>query len=209
MGKKPKEEEKIIITPAVLSEKPKEEPEPEPEDGPKARDKVRDEFAEREKKTKEEEKIIITPAVLPEKPKEEPEAEPEEPPKSKDKVRDEFAEREKKEKEVEKIIIKPSVEIKMAAAPEPVISRRKKKEPEPEEAGSLFDDLPQVKPKVKDEFTEGKRRNQSQKKQVRCSTIYLRSNQRLKMSLLKEKEGTRARRSRFVVRRFTSGQTKG
>merc|ERR1712183_830361 len=97
--KKAKEEDKIVITPAVLPEKSAEE----------------------------EEKIKITPAVLPEKPKEEPEAEPEEPPKSKDKVRDEFAEREKKEKEVEKIIIKPSVEIKMAAAPEPVISRRQKK----------------------------------------------------------------------------------
>merc|ERR1712202_125253 len=109
---------------------------------------------------KEEEKIIITPAVLPEKPEEEPE----EPPKPKDKVRDEFAEREKKEKEVEKIIIKPSVEIKMAAAPEPVISRRKKKEPEPEEAGSLFDDLPQVKPKVKDEFTEREKKAKEEEK---------------------------------------------
>merc|ERR1712183_728088 len=126
--------------------------------------KVKDEFAEKEKKPKEEEKIKITPAVSPEKPKEEPEDEPEEPPKSKDKVRDEFAEREKKEKEVEKIIIKPSVEIKMAAAPEPVISRRKKKEPEPEEAGSLFDDLPQVKPKVKDEFTEREKKAKEEEK---------------------------------------------
>merc|ERR1712142_193267 len=65
---------------------------------------------------------------------------------------------------VEKIIIKPSVEIKMAAAPEPVISRRKKKEPEPEEAGSLFDDLPQVKPKVKDEFAEREKKAKEEEK---------------------------------------------
>merc|ERR1712042_259350 len=60
--KKPKpEEEKIVITPKDLPEKP--------EEPLKEKDKVRDEFAEKDKKPKpEEEKIIITPAVFPTKP---------------------------------------------------------------------------------------------------------------------------------------------
>merc|ERR1712202_115146 len=54
----------------------------------------------------------------------------------------------------------------IAAAPEPPISRRKKKEPEPEEAGSLFDGLPQAKPKVKDEFAEKDKKPKEEEKIV-------------------------------------------
>merc|ERR1712142_1156036 len=74
-AKKAEEQEKIVITPAVLPEK---EAEAEVEDPLKPKAKVRDEFAEREKTKPEEEKIIIKPAVLPEKAKEEPDDDEEE-----------------------------------------------------------------------------------------------------------------------------------
>merc|ERR1711931_279802 len=74
MGKKPKEEEKIVIAPAVLPTKP----EPEAE-APPSKPKISDEYAEKDKKPKEEEKIIITPAVLPTKPEEESSESEEEP----------------------------------------------------------------------------------------------------------------------------------
>merc|ERR1711962_824968 len=61
--KKAKEEEKIVITPAVLTEKEPEEE--EDEETRKARDKVRDEFGERRSiKPAEPEKIIIKPADI-------------------------------------------------------------------------------------------------------------------------------------------------
>merc|ERR1712142_526763 len=91
--KKAKEEEKIIITPAVLPKKAEGE-EVEPEDARKPRDKVRDEFAERKRVKPEEEKIIITPAVLTQKEPEEPE-DTADSKKPRDKVRDEFAERQR------------------------------------------------------------------------------------------------------------------
>merc|ERR1712142_730515 len=126
--KKPKpEEEKIIITPAVLPTKPEvkapepeaKAPEPEPEnlDG-KTKDRVRDEFEEKNKKAKpEEEKIVIKPAVL-KKQVESWEVESEE----------EEEEEKPAKKKLSKADLKPAVQIKMAATPEPPISRRKKKE---------------------------------------------------------------------------------
>merc|ERR1711962_1854370 len=105
--KKAKEEEKIVITPAVLTEQEPEEE--EDEETRKARDKVRDEFAERRSiKPAEPEKIIIKPVVLPKKEPEE-EEEDEDARKARDKVRDEFGERRSiKPAEPEKIIIKPA-----------------------------------------------------------------------------------------------------
>merc|ERR1712202_48669 len=101
----------------------------------------------------EEEKIVITPAVLPKKPESESESEEEE-------------EKPEPKKKLSKADLKPAVQIKIAAAPEPPISRRKKKEPEPEEAGSLFDGLPQAKPKVKDEFAEKDKKPKEEEKIV-------------------------------------------
>merc|ERR1711962_550324 len=105
--KKAKEEEKIVITPAVLTEQEPEEE--EDEETRKARDKVRDEFAERRSiKPAEPEKIIIKPVVLPKKEPED-EEEDEDARKARDKVRDEFGERRSiKPAEPEKIIIKPA-----------------------------------------------------------------------------------------------------
>merc|ERR1711962_1168695 len=103
--KKAKEEEKIVITPAVLTEQEPEEE--EDEETRKARDKVRDEFAERRSiKPAEPEKIIIKPAVLKEKQPEEPE-DVTDSPAARDKVRDEFAERQRKQKEEDKFKITP------------------------------------------------------------------------------------------------------
>merc|ERR1712096_168616 len=165
--KKPKpEEEKIIITPAALPTKPEvkapepeaKAPELEPEnlDG-KTKDRVRDEFEEKNKKAKpEEEKIIIKPAVLSLKKKVE----------SWEEESEEEEEEKPAKKKLSKADLKPAVQIKMATAPEPPISRRKKKEPEPEEAGSLFDGLPQAKPKVKDEFAEKDKKPKEEEKIV-------------------------------------------
>merc|ERR1712168_1015644 len=97
----------------------------------------------------EEEKIIITPAKLPEKldvPKEE-EVKPE------------------PKKKLSKADLKPSVQIKVEAAPEEKPKRRKKKEePSEEEQGSLFDNIPEVKPKVSEEYAErDKKPNEEEK----------------------------------------------
>merc|ERR1712212_659467 len=133
--KKAKEEEKIVITPAVLPEKPAEEEE-ESVDSLKQKDKVRDEFAEREKKTKEEEKIIIKPADLSgrgKKPIAEEEqivmedvVDVEQVPEdetdalaAKDKVRDHFPEKERKKAEEEKIVITPAALVEQAPPEEP------------------------------------------------------------------------------------------
>merc|ERR1712183_231818 len=105
--KKAKEDEKIIITPAVLPKKAEGEEE-EPEDARKPRNKDRDEFAERNRVKPEEEKIIIKPAVLTQKEPEEQEDD-DDSRKPRDKVRDEFAERKRIKPEEEKIIITPAV----------------------------------------------------------------------------------------------------
>merc|ERR1712202_79654 len=105
--KKPKEEEKIVITPEEIPDKTDE----------KQKQKIKDEFADREKKPKEEEKIIIKPAVLPTKPEESSSEEEEEEVKPEPK------------KKLSRSDLKPAVQIKMAAAPEPAPTlRRKKKE---------------------------------------------------------------------------------
>merc|ERR1712110_795509 len=58
-------------------------------------------------------------------------------------------------KKLSKADLKPSVQIKVDAAPEEKPKRRKKKEePNEEEQGSLFENVPEVKPKVSEEFTE-------------------------------------------------------
>merc|ERR1739848_635172 len=97
-----------------------------------------------------------TPAELPEKlavPEEEDESEDEEEVKPEPK------------KKLSKADLKPSVQIKVEAAPEEKPKRRKKKE-EPIEAeqGSLFDKVPEAKPKVSEEFTEkDKKPNEEEK----------------------------------------------
>merc|ERR1712110_1162400 len=110
---------------------------------PEVKPKISEEFTEKDKKPKEEEKIIITPAELPEKlpvPEEEEESEEEEEVKPEPK------------KKLSKADLKPSVQIKVAAAPDDAPRRRKKKaEPSEEEQGSLFDNIPEVKPKIRDE----------------------------------------------------------
>merc|ERR1712013_932649 len=125
--KKPKpEEEKIIITPAVLPEKAPEPPkvveeppkvEEEPDLGPKH--KVKDEFAEKEKKAKEEaEKIIITPKELPKKIEEEEESSEEE----------EEEEEKPAPKKLSVADLKPAVQIKVAAPEEKKPMRRPKRQ---------------------------------------------------------------------------------
>merc|ERR1712142_769510 len=117
---------------------------------PEVKPKVSEEFTEKDRKPKEEEKIIITPAELTEKlpvPEEEEESEEEEEVKPEPK------------KKLSKADLKPSVQIKVEAAPEEKPKRRKKKEePAEEEQGSLFDNIPEVKPKVSEEFTEKDRK---------------------------------------------------
>merc|ERR1712131_41654 len=114
--KKPKEEEKIVITPKDVPKKP--------EVKPKEKEKVRDEFAEKEKKPKEETKIVITPAVLPAKPEESSSEEEEEEVKPEPK------------KKLSRSDLKPAVQIKVEAAPVPAVGRRKKKpaDDEPKES---------------------------------------------------------------------------
>merc|ERR1712098_796542 len=96
-----------------------------------------------DKKPKEEEKIVIKPALLPTKPEESSSEEEEE-----EEVKPE------PKKKLSRSDLKPAVQIKVAAAPEPTIGRRKKKPADDEPKESLFDDLPKAKPKVKDEFAE-------------------------------------------------------
>merc|ERR1719204_1826145 len=142
---KPADEEKIIITPAVLTEQSPEEPEEEDEEARKQRDKVRDEFGERRSiKPAEDEKIIIKPAILPGKPKkeqtsEESDEEEGDSRKPRDKVRDEFAERRKlKPADEEKIIIIPAV-----------LTEQSPEEPEEED-----EETRKQRDKVRDEFGE-------------------------------------------------------
>merc|ERR1711881_12861 len=103
----------------------------------------------------EEEKIVITPKVLPVKaaPEEEEESEEEE-------VKPE------PKKKLSKADLKPSVQIKVAAAPEEIPKRRKKEEQSKEEEGSLFDNVPEIKPKVKDEFLEKDKKPKEEEKIV-------------------------------------------
>merc|ERR1739848_588158 len=139
--KKPKVEEKTIITPAVLPEKPSPEVqgEEEPMDDLKSKPKVRDEFTEKDKKPKDDEKIIITPAVLPEREEEVSEEEEEVKPEPK--------------KKLSKADLKPSVVIKVDTVADTKVAKRKKKLAEKEE--SLFGDdetdmKQKEKPKVRD-----------------------------------------------------------
>merc|ERR1711962_300707 len=136
----------VQIKVAIETDKPlrrkKKEPsvdEPDALFGKPDKSKVNDEYAEKEKKPKEEEKIVITPAKLPVKPEESSSEEEEEP------------EPEPIKKKLSKADLKPAVQIKIAAAPEPALPRRKKKPDDEEPKESLFDDLPKAKPKVNDE----------------------------------------------------------
>merc|ERR1711962_1378463 len=128
--------------PALPRRKKKEEDEPVDDlfsGVPEVKPKVKDEFTEKEKKPKEEEKIVIKPAVLkPEESSSEEEEEDEKP---------------AAKKKLSKADLQPAVQIKMAAAPEPALPRRKKKK-EDEPVDDLFAGVPEVKPKVKDEFKE-------------------------------------------------------
>merc|ERR1712039_525206 len=69
-------------------------------------------------------------------------------------------------KKLSKADLKPTVQIKIAAAPEPAIGRRKKKPVDDEPKESLFDDLPKAKPKVKDEFAEKDKKPKEEEKIV-------------------------------------------
>merc|ERR1712131_373860 len=57
------------------------------------------------------------------------------------------------------------VQIKMAAAPEPALPRRKKKK-EDEPVDDLFSGVPEIKPKVKDEFKEKDKKPKEEEKIV-------------------------------------------
>merc|ERR1712048_1376415 len=59
--------------------------------------------------------------------------------------------------------LKPAVQIKIAAAPEP--PKRKKKE-EDEPVDDLFSGVPEIKPKVKDEFKEKDKKPKEEEKIV-------------------------------------------
>merc|ERR1712096_193001 len=106
-------------------------------------------------KQKEEEKIVITPAVLPTK-KEESSSESEE---------EEEVKPEPAKKKLSAADLKPAVQIKVAAPTAPVIARRKKKEDD-EPTESLFDNVPETKPKVKDEFAEKDKKPKEEEKIV-------------------------------------------
>merc|ERR1712060_378990 len=68
-------------------------------------------------------------------------------------------------KKLSKADLKPAVQIKMAAAPEPALPRRKKKE-EDEPVDDLFSGVPEIKPKVKDEFKEKDKKPKEEEKIV-------------------------------------------
>merc|ERR1712212_948255 len=121
---------------------------------PAAKPKVNDEFTEKEKKPKEEEKIVIKPAVLPTKPEESSSEEEEEEPKPEPK------------KKLSRSDLKPAVQIKMAAAPEPAPTLRRKKKEVDEEPADPFAGLPAAKPKIKDEFTEKDKKPKEEEKIV-------------------------------------------
>merc|ERR1712096_560866 len=144
--KKPKEEEeKIVITPAVLPAKPEpavkaipEVPEEEAEETKRAeKDKVRDEFEEKERKRKEEEeKIIIKPAVLPEKKPEES---------SEEESEEEEEEAKPGKKKLSKADLKPAVQIKVAIEEDKPKRMRKKQESFDADANVLFGGEPTPK----------------------------------------------------------------
>merc|ERR1712013_262945 len=92
----------------------------------------------------------IKPAVLPKKEESSESEEEEEKPEAK--------------KKLSRSDLKPAVQIKVAAPaqPAPVIRRKKKDDDEPQE--SLFDNLPEVKPKVKDEFAEKDKKPKEEEK---------------------------------------------
>merc|ERR1712168_1191093 len=143
MGK-PKEQEKIVITPKDIPDKTDE----------KQKQKIKDEFADREKKPKEDEKIIIKPVVLPTKPEESSSEEEEEEVKPEPK------------KKLSRSDLKPAVQIKMAVTPEPAPTLRRKKKETEEEPADPFAGLPAAKPKVKDEFAEKDKKPKEQEKIV-------------------------------------------
>merc|ERR1712212_1194251 len=122
---------------------------------PETKPKVKDEFAEKDKKPKEEEKIVITPKVLPKKEESSSESEEEE----------EELKPEPPKKKLSTADLKPMVQIKVAAPTAPVIARRKKKEDD-EPTESLFDNVPETKPKVKDEFAEKDKKPKEEEKIV-------------------------------------------
>merc|ERR1712142_1068113 len=110
--KKPKEEEKIVIKPAVLPTKPEESSSEEEEEEEKAPAKKKLSKADLKPA------VQIKMAAEPEAPafrrkKKEADEEPSDPfagvPAAKPKVNDEFTEKDKKPKEEEKIVIKPAV----------------------------------------------------------------------------------------------------
>merc|ERR1712060_77048 len=68
-------------------------------------------------------------------------------------------------KKLSKADLKPAVQIKMAAAPEPALPRRKKKD-EDEPVDDLFSGVPEIKPKVKDEFKEKDKKPKEEEKIV-------------------------------------------
>merc|ERR1711962_862848 len=175
--KKPKEEEKIVITPAKLPVEPEESSSEEEEEEPKPEPKKK--LSRSDLKPAVQIKVAAAPEpVIGRRKKKEPEEQPEESlfdnlPKAKPKIADEFAEKEKKPKEEEKVVItpkdlpvKPAVQIKVAAAPEPAIGRRKKKPADEEPEESLFDNLPESKPKIKDEFAEKDKKPKEEEKIV-------------------------------------------
>merc|ERR1712202_83508 len=103
----------------------------------------------------EEEKIVIKPAVLPTKPEESSSEEEEE-----EEVKPE------PKKKLSRSDLKPAVQIKMAAAPEPATTLRRKKKEVEEEPTDPFAGLPAAKPKVKDEFNEKDKKPKEEEKIV-------------------------------------------
>merc|ERR1712168_535583 len=118
--KKPKEEEKIVIKPAVLPTKPEESSSEEEEEEPKPEPKKK--LSRSDLKPAVQIKMAAAPEPAPtlRRKKKEPEEEPTDPfaglPAAKPKIKDEFTEKDKKPKEEEKIVISPAV---LPTKPEP------------------------------------------------------------------------------------------
>merc|ERR1712119_62177 len=108
--KKPKEEEKIVIKPAVLPTKP-EESSSEEEEEEEVKTEPKKKLSRSDLKPAVQIKMAVAPEPAPtlRRKKKEPEEEPTDPfaglPAAKPKVKDEFAEKDKKPKEEEKIVI--------------------------------------------------------------------------------------------------------
>merc|ERR1712183_538845 len=113
--KKPKDEEKIVIKPAVLKTKPEESSSEEEEEEPKPEPKKK--LSRSDLKPAVQIKIDAAPEPAPtlRRKKKEVDEEPTDPfaglpaVKPKEKIKDEFTEKDKKPKEEEKIVIKPAV----------------------------------------------------------------------------------------------------